>query len=240
VNETLQRIIKYRTIIGMPTPAYPTFSAEKVGQYSNFMVEELNTELMSDPKSGLTPEDHLVHVADCLADGLVFLEHLVCECGMHTIFEEICDEVRVSNNTKGDNGVYFDENNKLIKGPGYRPPNLRQFFGGEIDLQLKAVSLEKNAIPEFVQFIARSLLFQKDKGDESVHDVKWVPNTDGPMNDGVFTISGGTGMFVWLKKMLLGDWLVKRRISKKSISELGTVLVTVNNKPYTIQRVYSM
>lgn len=237
----LERMVQYRETVGAPHAPNPCPTFEVVSHYSKLLVEELDTELLDTSRWSGSVTDNLTHIADCLADGQFLLHYLVCALGMQDIYQEICDEVMRSNRTKGRDGKFFDadcfvngENlGRLVKGENYERPNLRQFFGGPIDLQLKVISLDEDDVPDFVQFVSRELMHEP-----SVGHFTWKKTHDN--GGGEFSIEGGApDMFIRLKRNLLGDWMMRRRISAKNVSDRGTVLVTVNDQNYHEPRLYS-
>ncbi len=84
---------------------------------------------------------NLVECLDALADLRYVLDGTVLAMGMQDVFMQAFCEVHNSNMTKLDeNGQpYKSENDRIIKGPNYRPPDLKriladaypEMFGGD-------------------------------------------------------------------------------------------------------------
>ncbi len=72
----------------------------------------------------------LVEVADALGDMLYILCGTILEHGMQYKIEEVFNEIQRSNMSKlGANGKpIYREDGKVLKGPNYFPPNLREIL----------------------------------------------------------------------------------------------------------------
>ena len=72
----------------------------------------------------------LVEIADALGDQLYILCGTILKHGMQNIIEDVFDEIHRSNMSKlGENGMpLLREDGKILKGPGYTKPELKQFF----------------------------------------------------------------------------------------------------------------
>ena len=88
-------------------------------------MKEENEEYLEAAKNG-----DIVEVADALGDMMYILCGTIIEHGMQHIIEEVFDEIHRSNLSKLDeNGnPIYREDGKVIKGPDYFPPNLKQFL----------------------------------------------------------------------------------------------------------------
>ena len=71
----------------------------------------------------------LVEVADALGDQLYILCGTILKHGMQDIIEKVFDEIHRSNMSKvGEDGkAIMREDGKILKGPQYFKPNLKQF-----------------------------------------------------------------------------------------------------------------
>jgi predicted HAD superfamily Cof-like phosphohydrolase len=71
-------------------------------------------------------EDDLVEIADALGDQLYILCGTILKHGMQHKIEEVFAEIQRSNMSKlGEDGKpIFREDGKILKGPGYTPPNI--------------------------------------------------------------------------------------------------------------------
>ena len=90
----------------------------------DLMAEE-NGEYLEAAKKG-----NVVEVADALGDMLYILCGTIIEHGMQNVIDDVFEEIHRSNLSKLDeNGdPIYREDGKVIKGPNYFPPNLKQFF----------------------------------------------------------------------------------------------------------------
>ena len=71
-------------------------------------------------------ETNLVEIADALGDLNYVITGFAVELGIP--FDEVCNEIHTSNMTKlGEDGkpIYRDDG-KVLKGPNYRPPNVKK------------------------------------------------------------------------------------------------------------------
>ena len=89
------------------------------------LMKEENEEYLEAAKRG-----DAVEVADALGDMLYILCGTIIEHGMQDVIEDVFEEIHRSNLSKLDeNGKpIYREDGKVIKGPNYFPPNLKQFF----------------------------------------------------------------------------------------------------------------
>jgi predicted HAD superfamily Cof-like phosphohydrolase len=71
----------------------------------------------------------LTEIADALGDKLYILCGTILKHGMQDIIEKVFDEIHRSNMSKvGDDGkAIMREDGKILKGPQYFKPNLKQF-----------------------------------------------------------------------------------------------------------------
>jgi predicted HAD superfamily Cof-like phosphohydrolase len=74
--------------------------------------------------------DDLVEVADALGDMLYILCGTIIEHGMQHKIEEVFDEIQRSNMSKlGEDGKpIYREDGKVLKGPNYFQPNIKQIL----------------------------------------------------------------------------------------------------------------
>lgn len=74
--------------------------------------------------------DDLVEVADALGDMLYILCGTILTHGMQHIIEDVFAEIQDSNMSKLglDGKPIYRKDGKVMKGPNYRRPDLKQFF----------------------------------------------------------------------------------------------------------------
>ncbi|NCO64917.1 MAG: hypothetical protein COS19_03955 [Flavobacteriaceae bacterium CG02_land_8_20_14_3_00_34_13] len=72
----------------------------------------------------------LVEVADALGDMLYILCGTIIEHGMQHKIEEVFDEIQRSNMSKlgADGKPIYREDGKVLKGPSYFPPNIKDIL----------------------------------------------------------------------------------------------------------------
>ncbi|MDZ4149113.1 MAG: nucleoside triphosphate pyrophosphohydrolase family protein [Flavobacteriaceae bacterium] len=75
-------------------------------------------------------EGDLVEVADALGDMLYILCGTILEHGLQHKIEEVFDEIQRSNMSKldADGEPIYRDDGKVMKGPNYFKPDLKQFF----------------------------------------------------------------------------------------------------------------
>ena len=75
----------------------------------------------------------LTEIADALGDKLYILCGTILKHGMQDIIEKVFDEIHSSNMSKvGEDGkAIMREDGKILKGPNYFKPNLKQFIENE-------------------------------------------------------------------------------------------------------------
>jgi predicted HAD superfamily Cof-like phosphohydrolase len=76
-----------------------------------------------------TDKGDLTEIADALGDQLYILCGTILKHGMQDIIEKVFDEIHRSNMSKvGEDGkAIMREDGKILKGPQYFKPNLKQF-----------------------------------------------------------------------------------------------------------------
>lgn len=72
----------------------------------------------------------VVEVADALGDMLYILCGTIIEHGMQDIITNVFDEIQSSNMSKlgADGKPIYREDGKVLKGPNYFKPNIKQFL----------------------------------------------------------------------------------------------------------------
>ncbi len=90
----------------------------------NLMAEENKEYFMACENQDLT------EIADALGDKLYILCGTILKHGMQDIIERVFDEIHASNMSKvGEDGkAIMREDGKILKGPNYFRPNLKQFI----------------------------------------------------------------------------------------------------------------
>lgn len=96
-------------------------------------INELRHKLMAEENNeylDAANANDLVEVADALGDMLYILCGTILSHGMQHIIEEVFDEIQDSNMSKlgADGKPIYREDGKVMKGPNYRKPDLKQFL----------------------------------------------------------------------------------------------------------------
>ena len=75
-------------------------------------------------------DNDLVEIADALGDQLYILMGTIISHGMGDIIEKVFNEIHNSNMSKldEDGNPIYREDGKVLKGPNYFPPNIKQFI----------------------------------------------------------------------------------------------------------------
>ena len=87
------------------------------------LMAEENDEYLEAAKAG-----DMVEIADALGDQLYILCGTILRHGMHDVIEDVFREIQSSNMSKlGEDGMpILREDGKVMKGPGYFRPNIKQ------------------------------------------------------------------------------------------------------------------
>lgn len=122
INE-LEKVREFHERFLHPVSEEPTTSVNEILRYK--LMSEENLEYLE----AATNKD-LVGIADALGDQLYILCGTILAHGMQNIITEVFDEIHDSNMTKlGTEGIpVFREDGKIIKGPLYREPDIKQFL----------------------------------------------------------------------------------------------------------------
>ena len=110
--------------LGIATQPTATLAKETIDLRFNLMKEE-NEEYLEAANN-----NDLVEVADALGDMLYILCGTILTHGMQHIIEDVFTEIQDSNMSKlgVDGKPIYREDGKVMKGPNYRRPDLKQFL----------------------------------------------------------------------------------------------------------------
>lgn len=100
-----------------------------LGEAKNLLRFNLMKEENEEYLEAATKND-LVEVADALGDMLYILCGTIIEHGMQHKIEEVFDEIQSSNMSKlgADGKPIYREDGKVLKGPNYFKPNIREIL----------------------------------------------------------------------------------------------------------------
>lgn len=133
INKPLQAVKKFHEVYGLGINETPTASLGKTKNNLRFnLMKEENEEYLQAANA-----NDLVEVADALGDMLYILCGTMIEHGMQDKIEAVFDEIQKSNMSKlGEDGKpIYREDGKVLKGPHYFKPDIKQFFKKELGLE---------------------------------------------------------------------------------------------------------
>jgi predicted HAD superfamily Cof-like phosphohydrolase len=121
----IKEVTEFHKAFGHIINESPTLLKEATAELRfNLMVEE-NREYIE----GSYDED-IVEIADALGDMLYVLTGTIISHGLQNVMPLVFEEIHRSNMSKlGEDGKpIYREDGKILKGPNYFKPNLKQFF----------------------------------------------------------------------------------------------------------------
>ncbi len=127
MQKQLDAVAAFHNAFGVGMAKIPTAHiSEEINTLRHKLMAEENTEYLEAANA-----NDLVEVADALGDMLYILCGTILTHGMRHIIEEVFDEIQQSNMSKlgADGKPIYREDGKVMKGPQYRKPNLKQFLG---------------------------------------------------------------------------------------------------------------
>ncbi|MEP0266542.1 nucleoside triphosphate pyrophosphohydrolase family protein [Dokdonia sp.] len=116
----------FHSAFGLGIEETPTAQLTKEKNMLRFnLMKEENEEYLEAADAG-----DLVEVADALGDMLYILCGTIIEHGMQDKIEEVFNEIQRSNMSKlgADGKPIFREDGKVLKGPNYFKPNIKQIL----------------------------------------------------------------------------------------------------------------
>lgn len=126
MQDQLDAVAAFHKAFGVGIAQTPTATTDKnILSLRHRLMAEENEEYLEAAKN-----NDLVEVADALGDMLYILCGTILTHGMQHIIEDVFSEIQDSNMSKlGLDGkpIYRDDG-KVMKGPNYRRPNLKQFL----------------------------------------------------------------------------------------------------------------
>jgi predicted HAD superfamily Cof-like phosphohydrolase len=105
-------------------------SHDEVQLRHRLMAEENDEYIQAALEGTASAEERLTGIADALGDQLYILCGTILKHGMQHIIEDVFAEIHSSNMSKldSDGKPLLREDGKILKGPGYFKPNLKQFI----------------------------------------------------------------------------------------------------------------
>jgi predicted HAD superfamily Cof-like phosphohydrolase len=133
INKPLDAVKKFHETYGLGYNKKPVADLGKDKNLLRFnLMKEENEEYLA-----AANENDLVEVADALGDMLYILCGTMIEHGMQSKIEAVFDEIQKSNMSKldEDGKPIYRADGKVLKGPNYFKPNIKQFFDEENKLK---------------------------------------------------------------------------------------------------------
>lgn len=126
MQNQLNAVAVFHNAFGVGMANQPTANvSEPINQLRHKLMAEENNEYLEAANN-----NDLVEVADALGDMLYILCGTILTHGMQHIIEDVFSEIQESNMSKlgADGKPIYREDGKVMKGPHYRKPNLKQFL----------------------------------------------------------------------------------------------------------------
>jgi predicted HAD superfamily Cof-like phosphohydrolase len=125
MKEQLKLVEEFHKSFKQENGKYPRPLDWKESQLRHKLMEEENNEYLD-----ACANNSLVDISDALGDQLYILCGTILKHGMQHIIEEVFNEIHSSNMSKldEDGRPVMREDGKIIKGPNYFKPNLKQFL----------------------------------------------------------------------------------------------------------------
>ncbi|WP_167341948.1 nucleoside triphosphate pyrophosphohydrolase family protein [Nonlabens sp. SY33080] len=126
MKKQLESVYKFHDSFGLAIKNSPIadISSRRIKLRYELMKEE-NEEYLEAAQN-----NDVVEVADALGDMLYILCGTIIEHGMQDIITNVFDEIQSSNMSKlgADGKPIYREDGKVLKGPNYFKPNIKQFL----------------------------------------------------------------------------------------------------------------
>lgn len=125
MKEQLNKVQNFHQVFQQTDAEEPTLTDVDTFHLRYRLMEEENMEYVE----ACIKED-LTGIADALGDQLYILCGTILKHGMQDIIEEVFDEIHRSNMSKlGEDGKpIFREDGKILKGPGYFKPDIKNIL----------------------------------------------------------------------------------------------------------------
>jgi len=126
MKNKLNAVQKFHETFGLGISQYPIAKlSDKLILLRFALMQEENNEYLEAAKN-----NDLVEIADALGDMLYILCGTILEHGMQYKIEEVFNEIQRSNMSKlgADGNPIFREDGKVLKGPNYFKPNIKDIL----------------------------------------------------------------------------------------------------------------
>jgi len=126
LKEAIASVAAFHDAFGIKNNYHPTadIGSDQI-QLRHDLMQEENTEYLEAAKA-----NDLVEIADALGDELYILCGTIVKHGLQDKIEAIFNEIHASNMSKlgADGKPIYREDGKVLKGPNYFRPNIKQFL----------------------------------------------------------------------------------------------------------------
>ena len=126
MKKRIDAVTQFHSAFGLGVSEQPIASLGAAKNKLRFeLMKEENEEYLEAAQNG-----DLVEVADALGDILYILCGTIIEHGMQHKIEEVFDEIQRSNMSKlgADGKPIYREDGKVLKGPNYFKPNIKEIL----------------------------------------------------------------------------------------------------------------
>ena len=128
MQQQLWKVIDFHQSFRQPYSKIPTLLPMEECTLRHDLMKEENVEYLI-----ACGEGNITEIADALGDQLYILLGTIIKHGMQDVIADVFREIHDSNMTKlGEDGLpILREDGKILKGPNYKKPNIKQFFYNE-------------------------------------------------------------------------------------------------------------
>lgn len=125
MKKQIEAVEKFHNAFGQENGKVPRLLNKEDSELRFRLMAEENEEYLE-----AAEKDDLVEIADALGDQMYILCGTILKHGMQHIIEKVFDEIQASNMSKlGEDGKpILRADGKILKGPGFFRPDLKQFF----------------------------------------------------------------------------------------------------------------
>ena len=126
MKKRIDAVTQFHSAFGLGVSEQPIASLGEAKNRLRFeLMKEENEEYLEAAQN-----DNLVEVADALGDMLYILCGTIIEHGMQHKIEKVFDEIQRSNMSKlgADGKPIYREDGKVLKGPNYFKPNIKEIL----------------------------------------------------------------------------------------------------------------
>lgn len=128
MKKQIEAVEKFHNAFGQENGKVPRLLNKEDSELRFRLMAEENEEYLEAAEN-----DDLIEIADALGDQMYILCGTILRHGMQHIIEKVFDEIQASNMSKlgEDNKPILRADGKILKGPGFFKPDLKQFFKEE-------------------------------------------------------------------------------------------------------------